>query len=611
MEDEALVIADASCAEEASSIQSVQDGLAQLSAMQAGLEALAIADGAGLSAEARQASTIGRVQNAVAKLLADIEKQNADLLPSIKDLWNALVSESLFKLPVYYATDQLGKLLTGFTQSLRRLPTYNPGSGGSICLYGVRGVGKSTLLRFMYALCSLLYPTYGIFMYSLDQGGSVPKLSEIIGSHDEKRPLVLLLDELHLVYEHPDVERAVEFIRDLRAFAKQAKAKAVITGSSARLHDMMFNNSKSGKQWKDRGFPDLNDTVFASRRLDPIRDLKEFKEYLQGIRPELTAVAEEVLAKTGGVSRLVQSYDANDNQELPHRRQLILTLQQEQYFLRFATFLLSRPSPQDACGLKVVFGDELVVVAAEHLQSWLDNGLVFVKQDVYIELLIPEHIKTLKRVLLDDPDERLKLALRVVRHDWVGGSPGTQAEPYIFGRYFETPSKLVTAEISQAQSKYMFGTQPLAKVRLDNLACEPFRLTFDNGVDCCRLIQSEQGWEVFCLQLKLGKPSCRITPGVLETQRKNRNTKGVKVDDTTLAGIIAKGERGCETLLKILQTVFPDHNFKISTFTLLTCKDAPVPDVTWNLKVNNQDVPFHVVSGSSFWSAINFDPLQL
>ena len=71
-------------------------------------------------------------------------------------------------------------------------------------------------------------------------------------------------------------------------------------------------------------------------------------------------------------------------------------------------------------------------------------------------------------------------------------------------------------------------------------------------------------------QIKSGKDAKHITAGVLETQRRKPT---LRVDDTTIAGILVKAERGFEALLSHLAQVFQGP-IKIQELVILTSKNA-------------------------------------
>jgi hypothetical protein len=75
--------------------------------------------------------------------------------------------------------------------------------------------------------------------------------------------------------------------------------------------------------------------------------------------------------------------------------------------------------------------------------------------------------------------------------------------------------------------------------------------------------------EVHGLQIKTGRANKRMTAGVLATQR-SLSTRSV--DDTTIAGVLVKAERGLSKLVLALRKCFGDVDFTLGRVILFTTK---------------------------------------
>ena len=94
----------------------------------------------------------------------------------------------------------------------------------------------------------------------------------------------------------------------------------------------------------------------------------------------------------------------------------------------------------------------------------------------------------------------------------------------------------------------------------------------DTGLDAIAVSRrSDTEWAVFGVQIKLGEVGNTITRGVLDTQRRNIETNKF-VNDMTIAGIIAKAERGMANALALLRAAFPHVIMSPARIVLLTNK---------------------------------------
>ncbi len=130
----------------------------------------------------------------------------------------------------------------------------------------------------------------------------------------------------------------------------------------------------------------------------------------------------------------------------------------------------------------------------------------------------------------------------------------------------------------------------------------------DTGLDGLVVKQlDDHQYAVHGIQIKLGEHHRTITAGKLELQRKRASgAMGGGVDDSTIAGIAAKAERGMVNALALLGAAFGGVTFLPTSVCLLTNKcvteegmdlaDAPCvrvrPDV---------ELPLNVCHGASFY----------
>ena len=97
-------------------------------------------------------------------------------------------------------------------------------------------------------------------------------------------------------------------------------------------------------------------------------------------------------------------------------------------------------------------------------------------------------------------------------------------------------------------------------------------LGHEKGIDRLWLIDKGDCIMVYGLQLKTGMPNLKMTCGKIATQRSK--TKCSDMDDTTIAGVLVKAERGFVDILLGLRAAFPGNVFELGAFYIFTTKDA-------------------------------------
>ena len=97
-------------------------------------------------------------------------------------------------------------------------------------------------------------------------------------------------------------------------------------------------------------------------------------------------------------------------------------------------------------------------------------------------------------------------------------------------------------------------------------------LGHEKGIDRLWLVDKGDRIMVYGLQLKTGTPKLKMTCGKIVTQRSK--TKCSDVDDTTIAGVLVKAERGFVDILLGLRAAFPGKVFELEAFYIFTTKDA-------------------------------------
>lgn len=98
----------------------------------------------------------------------------------------------------------------------------------------------------------------------------------------------------------------------------------------------------------------------------------------------------------------------------------------------------------------------------------------------------------------------------------------------------------------------------------------------ETGIDRIWLVATVNGsLQLNALQIKTGKDNAKITSGKIESQR--NKTKTTQCDDSTIAGIISKAERGLVDLLSAFEKCFTGDSksiITIGTLYIYTNKEA-------------------------------------
>lgn len=256
---------------------------------------------------------------------------------------------------------------------------------------------------------------------------------------------------------------------------------------------------------------------------------------------------------------------------------------------------------------------------APELEKWEAMGLIVNFPD-HIELLAPFLLGRLKIWLFKDVAALALDGLRVTVHGWKGsGSAGAAAEPLVLRDMAKQELErtnfwdFVQYDMAQQPEISINGGQPflqnragpLRPLQLDDILDRIVAISKDSGLDGLTLTQDQNNnYFLHGIQIKLGEKRMTITPGVRVTQEKYMKT-GRKVDDTTVAGIALKGERGLEDVVSLLKKAF-DITVTPATMLILTNKSltADAQNSAGELFICG-DVDLDFVHGEAFYSVLS------
>eukprot|EP00298_Acanthocystis_sp_HF-20_P015276 c21081_g1_i2.p1 GENE.c21081_g1_i2~~c21081_g1_i2.p1 ORF type:complete len:743 (+),score=35.22 c21081_g1_i2:22-2229(+) len=532
--------------------------------------------------------------------LEEYQYQNPKfLLDSVSPCWEWYADHAVdvAKIPKFYFTESVNKLIEQFLFRISFFTTMvkkNGGGGGNIILNGPKGIGKTSILKAL-AIFAMIQNENAIVAYWNYQTGEFPTIGELFyhafvlkqklknkhyvpESPDktvdsviqwifEQEPTAccyLFLDEIQELY----VIQYQHIVLELLHFGKEFKhCLAIVTGSSSTLREKAL---VSNNRWRKEGFVSLNSSVFELYHIYPLRDLKEIGEYLKKHYPEAKHDLQALFDLTGGVFRSIESVVGRSLANVPSPEGISLTAALQNFnFMFIATLMVREDKPSAPMS---AFSEKVPAVEVDY---WCDrNILLKVEDNMRVELLFPVHFCSIKTMIQKQIEKIPLQALLATVIGWESGSAGSDAQQLvclkcsnaIFGKPF-LHGKITTQQgIKYFESKNTLKTQ-LANC-WDSLLKTSFTIASDCGVD---VVSIAANGEVHCAQIKLGKLDNSITTGVINRQRKNFKKKA-KIDDSTIAGIIVKGERGFSDVLTILRTTFTNITFRASSFTLVTSK---------------------------------------
>jgi hypothetical protein len=544
----------------------------------------------------------------------------------------------------------LFKLLASAVFELERWALRGVGgltSGGNMILHGVKGVGKTTLMRgfsrVLEALSKslvLVFVDYQISAFErplellrktvtaegIPEAGGAESMEALLRlvTHTRKA-VVFFADEVQQLYE-AGAERDAPTclaVADLLAVGKTENCLGILAGSTSQLRALVFRRHADRAVDPYRYYPDLNNTVYPTHTVAPLRTQEEMKGVLRqraqrGGMDDATinSVLSEkyinaVFSATGGVGRL-----------LPLRAGVVPTKHNVDEFLaRFAAKpafrkVMSRlfynngglkqtDYPQwTPRGLAVTeVQTELVGLADlakvwNWLNTWTDDALAFF-DGASIQFFSACHFEALREFLFtpNDPAPLLRLSLEGTLGGWGegAGSPGERIEQYLQERY------ALSIEVRLEQRKLTFAAcakegERVFRLRVPDVAAEGdagggadaadrgaddndmlsfaelrnvlFNVTADCGLDAFivkRVDVDAHTVYLEALQIKTGRKGKQITPGGRANDR--------RPDDKTMRGIVVKAARGAKAFRDSVNEVYkaarktaPTLEFELFTF---------------------------------------------
>ena len=409
----------------------------------------------------------------------------------LRQAWRLLSSSGSDVQPLFESAKTVGPLFQHLASAVFELERWallgNGGltSGGNVILHGVKGVGKTRLMRgFSHVLeklstsLVLVFVDYqmSVFERPLELLRKAATAEGIPGAADAtsmqgllqlvtgtRKAVVFFADEVQQLYDEGadrDAQTCLA-VADLLAVGKTANCLGILAGSTSQLRGLVFRRHTERAGDPYRYYPDLNSTVYSTYTVAPLRTPEEVEGVLRQLAQrgamddtKINSVLSEkyineVFSATGGVGRL-----------LPLRVGDAPTKHNVEEFLRcFAGQLafqkvMSRlfcnnggleqsdypqwgPKGMTRMDVETELGvDHTTVLKLVH--AWTDDALAFFDGSS-IQFFSACHFKALREFLFQPgrPERLLRLSLQGTLGGWGEGvgSPGERFEQYLQERY--------------------------------------------------------------------------------------------------------------------------------------------------------------------------------
>eukprot|EP00761_Pharyngomonas_kirbyi_P001420 gb/GECH01001424.1/.p1 GENE.gb/GECH01001424.1/~~gb/GECH01001424.1/.p1 ORF type:complete len:626 (+),score=48.08 gb/GECH01001424.1/:1-1878(+) len=555
--------------------------------------------------------TISRIIN----IQKDVSKEWHDLEPKeylrgaelVKKVWQKLSDEDSSFHPLFDSV-MVSKIISRVTANVIDNRSNKPksGNGSNLLITGIRGVGKTTLMR---GLCTVLSNLQGhklitvYYDYELNPPVTLTQLllESFESSKDRELPqtiqpddkfatllqklcyagfrVAMFLDEIQTLFvpnNHPDYIRNLEITREILKLGKsEFHCFGVLSGSSSNVRNLAYHEDPLAKEGR---YPNLNNNVYCEYELRPVRDRNEMLEII----PEYVDV-DKCFFMTGGVGRSINNYIfSRQYYEIPSHKFREELVENDAFFALISQ-LVNGPKEGnwELTTLQFHQVKDIVVprlrdnfqLFSQILKGWIDSGFLYQTSHNSYQLLVPGHAQIFKSYISasnDDNSGALRAAAlgTISNNGWDNeGSAGNILEKYICRRLCEADTaplfweKLAEEGPERCVSQARISQAIEDKIFLGSL----MRPKRDNGIDgvfICSDPEDDNSYQLHTLQIKCGRLHKSITKGGSAAEKPNNP------NDKVMRGIVCKAKRGISSLLKNLR------NIKINkaSFTVCTTK---------------------------------------
>lgn len=324
-------------------------------------------------------------------------------------------------------------------------------NGSNILLSGVKGVGKTTLLKFLYYVTKKYFSEY-LFPIFIDfneakllpssilehnflfkPGGNISEQVYLLSK--SKKALVCFGDEMDRLYKDnaPPEDLSVKIVQELYTIGKSTNCLGIISGSSATTAALAFKETCNGKPVNTyHSYPNLNHTVYQDCRLFPLRSRQDLEAFVKENSQNINI--NELFYYSGGILRKIATYLRTSCKDRPSEstKQKLLTNLLRDPHLASIFLMLSRKSDNQRNYLN--YPPQIPAQIDKHvkLYEWIEKALIFKTMEGALEFLYPWHADFLQQEM---PNTKMTinvlLSFSILIHRLPGGDPGTCAEEYV------------------------------------------------------------------------------------------------------------------------------------------------------------------------------------
>jgi hypothetical protein len=579
---------------------------------------------------------------------ARAETQSGNFCESCFEVWKVLSDQTetnIFYLPPPYLNVSLRRICEEFFNAIFTLERELCREGGNFVLNGLKGVGKTTLLRAFGAITACLstkvVPAY--WTYEKESDPELVQLSPyslysaahslFSGKYDDKllsregiqfqgflrdvlreeqrsnageiainlfqafysrnycqMKILFLLDEFTILYKDTF---GIAVISQIREIARLGNSFTVMAASCFNVRKYIFPSTNEAVVNNQIDCPDLNCSLFVVREVRPLRKTEEiinycFDRYHLTINP---TEAEKVLHYTGGIGRFIHHYHTYKKFTNPHEN--VLNYVNSKSAVLVFGILLER---------KMTRSQRIAYASKNEYDGWMDNLVLYEDENGLTDFLIT-HFKDTVKEFFDRNDDCCKaFVFKHQRLGFEGGSTEHSNEHFLCRflcnyQEFELHSGqyelLATTGSSSVQFSKMNGEQ-LAGNMLDNLKHKSSHLVKwsldgkETGIDRIWWKYNEElnSLILYGLQIKTGKDDLKLNPGKMSTER--AHGKASDCNDKTISGILIKAEHGFAKLLPVLSKLF-NVPVKVEMLYILTNKNGKDSyDKVWKTEKSNE-----------------------
>jgi hypothetical protein len=550
-----------------------------------------------------------------------VQGENDRAVELVKKVWDDLAAAdssffSLFKSTVVESI--IERVTCNVIDYRSRRST--AGNGANLLITGVRGVGKTTLMRGLWRVLSSLQGDKLVAIYHDYETGRPVKPAELIFElfHTTGRQLpegvrrtddfktllqklwqagfrvAMFLDEIQTLFvprDHGDFQTYLGITKDILVLGKsEYDCFGVLSGSTSNVHDLAYHKDPIAQAGS---YPNLNNTVYCEYHLSPIRDRQELRSImLPGTSDEQV---DACFRATGGVGRSLKRYVSDPTSYAMAGQDFQEELSRSEAFFVLVAKMANRGSDDNGSNKDDVWKlatfeynavKEMVLPRLEIpgefnrvLLKWLDSGFFYKTPDNTYQVLVPSHLASFASYLKRSSDATsasgaLKAAVlgTISRIGWDGeGSAGHLIERYLCKRLCEADGAHAFWDpLSEEVPCEYLGQVRLADAIADTTTIigPLFSLSQDFGIDGVFLSSDpdiKDAFRLHTLQVKCGRLNKRVTLGGRAAENPS------KPNDQVMKGIVFKARCGIEAILRDLEDTIRITGI---TYTLVTTKEV-------------------------------------